>query len=227
MLSPYSFYSSQSGHELEATITRDCDANAARSKISLSDLAAFPHFLRFAGIQLYFLDPDSDSDDDELDNSDTPSIGEICQLFESQLPSIKPILDDSILTIYCGVHETKPARFRNNPELIDFLRNRLLTICDNSRSYDFLIYLKSDMSAAEYISSILQLPQIDQCSDVNIFLFFYRDQQIRLPVEAISKWLNQKWTKKGCRERLIDCDFGEVWKFVNILEMFNHLKEVF
>ena len=215
---------------MEATIARDRTANATSSKISLNDLAAFPPFLRFDEIQLWFLDPDSDSDDGELDNSDTPPIGEICRLFESQLPSIKPTLDDSILAIYFGVHETKPARFRNNPELIDFLRNRLLTICDNSRSYDFLIYFESDMSAAECISSILQMPQIDQCSDVMILLFFDRDdddnQQIRLPVEAISKWLNQKWTKKGWRELYIDCDGCKVWKCVNILEMFNHLKEV-
>ena len=225
----YSFYSSQSGHELEATIARDWNANATRAKISLSDLAAFPPFLRFDEIELRFLDPDSSflDSDGEMEFPDTTPIGESCQLFESQLPSIKPTLDDSILTIYCGVYETKPSRFRNNAELIDFLRNRLLTICDNSHGYDFYILLKSDMRAAEYISSILQMPQIDQCSYVTIFLYFDSDQQIRLPVETISKWINRKWTKKGWRKLLIDCDGGEVWNCVNIVEMLNHLKEVF
>ena len=214
------FYSSQSGHGLEATIAKEWFTH---SKISLTDLAVFPPFLRFDMVRLMLNNKHS------LPNPDAPPIGEICQLFESQLQSIKPTLDDSYLIFYGVVDETDPASFHDHTELVTFLRNRLLTICDKSRRYSFNVYLKSDVSAATkcaIISSILQMPQIVQCSNVSIRFWNndYYHYQLQLPVEEISKWLiNRKLGGKRMRSLLINYFCGGDG---NMREMFDHLKKV-
>ena len=161
-----------------------------------------------------------------VDDLDTPPIGEICQLLESQLQLIKPTLDDSRLIFYGVVDETNPTRFHDHAELVDFLRNRLLTIFDKSRCYEFLIDLKymSATTKCAITSSILQMPQIDQCSDVSIRFWNndYYHYQLQLPVEEISKWLNRKLSGKEMRLLRIEYryDVG------NMLEMLDHLKKV-
>ena len=205
---------------MKATIL---NARNTHSEISLTDLAAFPPFLRFDIVRL-ISNRDSLFDDSLFD--DTPPIGEICQLFESQLQSIKPTLDDSYLIFYGVVDETDPASFQDHAELVDFLRNRLLTICDKSRRYSFTVYLKSDVSAATkcaIISSILQMPQIVQCSNVSIRFWNNDYYQLQLPVEEISKWLNRKLGGKRMRSLLINYFCGGDG---NMREMFDHLKKV-
>ena len=213
-------YSSQNGHGLEAKIGKDY---FSWSKISLTDLTAFPAFFRVDRVSVLFPCPRVSLSA----HFDTPTIGEMCQLFVNQLQLIKPTLDGSHLFFYGLIDKAncKPSSFHDHTEVADFLRNRLLTICDKSRQCAFVVELEPDVSAATkcaIISSILQMPQIDQCSDVSINFWNNDYYQLQLPVEEISKWLNRKLSGKEMRSLRIKDDY----EIGNMLEMFDHLKKV-
>ena len=100
--------------------------------------------------------------------SDTLPITEKCLLFEKQLQSVKSALTGSVLCFWGIINESKASCFHDHLELLNYLRDRLLPICNKSREYKFDISFDSDKSAAEHvIASILETPQLNHCSSLN------------------------------------------------------------
>ena len=96
----------------------------------------FPSFLRFDKIDIYILTLPDENDEDE-GIWDTQLIAEKCQLFEDQLKLIKPALNGSILYFDIIIDQSNPSRFYDHDEVLKYLRNKLLPICDKSRGYEF------------------------------------------------------------------------------------------
>lgn len=212
--------SSQSGLGLEAKIHRNIEdiKYSDYSHISLSDLPTFPAFLRF-DIELF----SSWSDVDDEKAWDTQSIAAKCQFLEEQLKLIKPtILSVSELCFYGQIDKNNSSRFSDHSELLNFLRNRLLPICDGEepRAYGFVIVLYSEKSAGRCVlSSLLQIPEIDRSSQVEINI--YDAEQTNLPIGEISNWLHRKCDVQRERSLFIFSSPIE-----NLVEMFNQLKAV-
>ena len=85
--------------------------------------------------------------------------------------------------------------FNNYSTLIDYLQNRLLSICDSARGYKFRISLGQDENendVANVISSILQMPTIERCSNVDIVILCFWEVSKQLPAK-ITNWLDEKF----------------------------------
>ena len=133
---------------------------------------------------------------------------------------IKPeILNDSILCFAGAVDENDSSRFSDHSELLSYVRSRLLPACDDKpRGYHFVIDFNSEKSAAKcVITSLLQMPQIKCCSCVQIGI--YDAGQMKLPVKEISSCLHRNCDS----HRILHIYSGPI---ANLMEMFNHLKEV-
>ena len=94
----------------------------------------FPSFLRFDKIDIYILALPENEDDDE-EYLDTQPIAEKCKLFADQLQLMKAALDGSIMYFDFIIDQSNPSRFYNHDEVLKYLRNKLLPICDKSRGY--------------------------------------------------------------------------------------------
>ena len=131
--------------------------------ISFDDLKEFPAFLHFGEVDLHYWNDSNESSE---------SIGERCQLFGDILPAIKGALNDSNeIHFDAGINQKDQSEFYNHSTLIGYLRDEFLLICDSSRRYKFLIGFDSDQnSSSEVISSILKMPQVVQCPNVDIWL---------------------------------------------------------
>ena len=217
------FLSKLSGQKLKALIELCKTGGTRTTKISQSDLAALPPFLRFNIVDInvapaYILIL-NDND------NDTQPIAANCLLFENLLQSIKPALAGSKLSFYGIIDESKSACFRDHLELLNYVRDRLLTICDKSREYEFGIVFDSDESAAQHvITSILETSQLNHCSNAQFRIYYGSDElelQLRLPIKEISNWLHRK-CDRGRKKSLHIYSF----RIENFEEMFNHLKEV-
>ena len=83
----------------------------------------------------------------------------------------------------------------NDSTLIEHLRDELLPIFDSPRRYKFDVYYSdSKFITTDIIASILQLPQIRRCSNVELARsVIWTNGQTPGPVsmEAISNWLNR------------------------------------
>ena len=178
-------------------------------------MTTFPPFLRFDEVQLEY-------------DTGSQSLITKCQLFEGCLDSIKPALKDSNKICFAAKIDKDDSRhFSDHRNVVNYLRDRLLQICDSSRRYIFDIFLDLvEDSNTEFISSILQISQVRSCSNVSIELFGI-NVTARLPVEDISNWLVPK-TDDGAeicgkkKQNLII--FSHV--IPNAQEMWDHLKEV-
>ena len=150
-------------------------------EISLQDLALFPAFLRFRGVDLQY-------------HYGSKSIVEKCGLLDECLQSIKPALNDSnLISFKCFVCEYDQSAFFNHQTLIKYISERLLPICESSRSYSFFIgFISDENSASNIIASILQMTQISRygCFGVCIGLIG-KTVTAQLPIEPISTWLNR------------------------------------
>ena len=179
-----------------------------------------PSFLRFNKFRLVY-------------DSGSQSLITKCRLFEDCLESIKPALKDSNKTYFeASINRDHPNHFSDHLNLVIYLRDRLLPICDSSRRYVFSIWFTSDEnSASEVISSILQISQVRSCSHVSIELFGYNWSD-RLPVEDISNWLAQNTDdvveiygmRKWKENRFLKIIYSDV--ISNTQEMWEHLKQV-
>ena len=189
-------------------------------EISPSDLTAFPPFLRFGNVELDIAD--------SFDENDAQPIADKCLLFENLLQSVKPpALARSALFFSGAISESMPSCFHDHLELLNYLRDRLLPICNTSRAYEFCIIFDSDQSAAKHvIASILQTPQLDRCSSVHFdfFCFLELQPQLRLPVKEISNWLHLKCDRERKKSLRVNLDGIEI---ENSQEMIDHLQEVF
>ena len=99
----------------------------AKEKVSLalSELTIIPPFVRFDIVQLLYL-------------YGKEPIKEKCEWIESNLLPLKPALYDSIMVKFIGGIEQNDRRyFSNHSTLLDYIRCRLLPICDSFRGYKF------------------------------------------------------------------------------------------
>ena len=153
-------------------------------------------------------------------------IEEKCQLFGDLLPVIKGALNDSNEIFFeAGINQKDQSEFYNHSALIAYLRDEFLSICDSTRRYKFVITFDSDQnSGSKVISSILKMPQVVQCSNVDIWLLRIFDP-IELSVGEIAQWLNQKNDRIG---KKMEEKFLEIYsyKIQNVLEICEHLTEV-
>ena len=151
-------------------------------KTFFANLAVFPKFLRFNEVRLDY-------------ESCSESIEEKCDLIENCLAPFSDALKGSKSVQFHGTinGNNRLDRFSNHSQLVNYLRERLLPICNSSRAYQFFIRFFSDKeeAATNVISSILQLPQIKRCSNL-LFWFYHIEDQKQFPVEAISSWLIRK-----------------------------------
>lgn len=129
------------------------------------------------------------------------------------------------------INENNAQTFANHSELLDHLQRDLLPICNESLVYKFEIRFDSDSnSATNVLDKILQMTPIDRCSNVEIRLcdryFSGKQQPMQLPIESISKWVNQTYPRnnKKSNERFLQIYPTNV---LNIREIYGHLKEVF
>ena len=183
--------------------------------ISLVDLKSFPPFIRFERVWLqYFFG--------------SQSIEKKCQLFEGFLPSIKGALNAKKIVFNADISQNDPSNFSNHSSLVQYIRERLLIICDCDCQYVFRIGFYSDEnSKANVIKSILKMPQIVRCPNVEIKLYYIYDS-IQLPVKEIFQWLNQTADRIGVSGKKKDEKFLRIysWSIENILGMCEHLSEV-
>ena len=184
-----------------------------KKPISRANLKEFPVFLRFYGFHLPY-------------SIGLRPIEEKCQLFGDLLPVIKGALNDSNeIHFDAGINQKDQSEFYNHSALIAYLRDEFLSICDSTRRYKFVITFDSDQnSGSKVISSILKMPQVVQCSIVDILLLRNFDP-IEFPVGEIAQWLNQKNDRIGKKkeEKFLKIS---AYKIQNVLEIWKHLTGV-
>ena len=98
--------------------------------------------------------------------------------------------DSNKITLYAEIDFDRWGYFRDHIHLLEYLRTRLLPICNSSRAYKFDISLGTK-SAPDIIASLLQMPEIKCCSNVKIKFEQKRKVHNQLPVEEISNWLER------------------------------------
>ena len=183
--------------------------------ISLVDLKLFPAFLRFNDVYMSY-------------SLGLQSIEDKCQLFEGLLPTIREAFNDSKEIYFDGnINQNDKSKFNNHLTLVDYIRDGLLSICDSSRRYKFVINFFSDKnSGAKVIESILKMSQIVQCSNVEIWLPQMSDP-IQLPIKAIVRWINQI-DRIGVIGEKNEEKFLKIYsrKIQNVSRMCEHLTEV-
>ena len=158
--------------------------------MSLLNAASFPSFIRFDGASIVLSPSFFDEEDEGEELWDRQPIAGKCQLLEDQLKLIKPALNGSVMKIDANIDQDNPYCFDDHHELLKYLSDRFLPICDKSRGYEFWIGFESDANTTRFvISSILQMDQIDRCSNVKID--FLADDRTKLPIEEISNWLHR------------------------------------
>ena len=186
-------------------------------EISLQDLALFPAFLRFREVDLLY-------------HHGSQSIAEKCDLFDGCLQSIKPTLNDSnLINLNCLTAKNVQKQFSNHQTLVKYVSERLLPICESSRSYSFFIgFVSDENSASNVIDSILQMAQISRYGCFGVYIGLINNNPAQLPIETISTWLNRKSGAMEFRQK----QTGNVLRirssetFQNIPEMCDLLKTV-
>ena len=191
-------------------------------KISPTNLASFPAFLRFNNVELNW-------NAWNAWNWNTNSNEAMCKLTEKHLLPIKPALKDAkMITFSGGISPFREFFFRNHSKLLEFLRNRLLPICDSSHGYKFSIDIDSYKDAAgDIVSSILQIQQISRCFHAK-FSFYSVDQPINLPVEIVSNWLHRTFDENGNKKQKQE-RFLQIYSNAgteNLLQIWDSLKRV-
>ena len=201
--------------------------------LASNDLAKFP-FVHFDAINLNY-------------ESGSHLIANKCEMFVSHLKKLQQVGNANSICVSANISQKQAQRhkrhgdFRNHKQLLKHLRNELLPICGYCRQFEFRIGLVYDNYAVtNVITSILQMQQVNECSNVYISLVIpnqYEELPVgvgageQLPVEAISKWLHRSQNTNGGNEfvnqsqheRVFEIDVGKV---SNVMEMCSHLKKV-
>lgn len=190
-----------------------------RMELVLNELTTFSPFLRFDTVWLWSL-------------CDEHSIKEKCEFIESHLRPLKSALVDSQMIEFRARISAYDdgIDFSDHLQLLEYIRNRLLPICNSSLGYKFYIDFESDFnSAANVIASLLQMPEIKRCANVEIKIIHWRGRQNQLPIETISTWLERSAdvvenNVQKQRERSLTISTEGV--FGNTREMLDHMKTV-
>ena len=196
------------------------DVHTNKIAICQKNLAEFPKFLRFDRAKLRY-------------HRETPfkaTIAEKCQLFANYLQLLRKMLCNSNHIFVSGhIDKNDCGDFGDHLELLNYIQKDVLSICDGSLGYIFKIQFQSDQnSATNVIAKILQMPQIYRCLNVEIHLYGCKleNEQIQLPIETISKWVNQKYngSNKKSDERFLRIF---VYAVQNARAIYEHLKQVY
>lgn len=193
-----------------------------RKKIPLTRPATLPPFLRFNDIKVrYWGGPSSQ-----------PFV-EKCEFIESNLLQLKPVLNASRLIEFNA--EIKRHYFSDHLHLLDYIRNQFLPICHLPLGYKFhLCFFTARNSATNAIESLLEMREIKSCSNVEIIIpidsnSWMPREKIQLPVEAISKWLEESTdglknkAKHHKEKRFLDVALFEI---ENVRQMLGYLEKV-
>ena len=140
-----------------------------------------PQFLRFDCAKFNYRTP----------SNVTAPIAKKCQSVINYLQEVK-LNDANLINFICGIDKNNPSYFSGHSQLLDHFQNKLLPICGSSRGFKFEIYLFSDgVSYINLIAKILQMPQIECCSNVEIILNGRSLYPMQFPIESISNWLHR------------------------------------
>ena len=187
-----------------------------------NDLVEFP-FLRFDAIKLDY-------------NIGFHLIANKCETFVNQLQKFPRLNEANSICVLANISQKRRGYFIDHTQLLEHLHNQLLSIFGYCRRFEFRIGLGSDNgNITNIIASILEMQQVDECSNVAIHLddvkptYMYK---YRLPIETISNWLHRnrntdnggnEFANQNHQKRVLEI---EVALILNVLEMVNHLKEV-
>lgn len=188
-----------------------------RTELVLNELTTFSPFLRFDTIWLWSL------------YGEHP-IKEKCEFIERHLRPLKSaLIDSNMIDFRARISAYDDGiDFSDHLQLLEYIRNRLLPICNSSLGYKFYIDFESDFnSAANVIASLLQMPEIKRCANVEIKIT--SREQNQLPIETISNWLERSAdgmenNVQKHRERSLTISTDGV--FGNTREMIDHMKTV-
>lgn len=194
--------------------------NERKRKICRTDLIESTQFLRFDKVMFSCM----------TGYKNRLSIDTKCQLVVNYLKPIKKALNDSNkVHIAVPINKNFHTCFNDYSQILNWLRNDLLTICDSSREYKFEIstiewHSKSHTDRTSFIDSILQLAPIKLCANVEIRFDGDHLRPMKLPVKAISNWLHRKCEgigeKRFPRLRIYSSNIR------NAQELCDHLKTV-
>lgn len=125
-----------------------------------------------------------------------------CEFIERNLLPLKSALMDSVtIEFSANIDQNNRGDFINHSQLLDYIQNRLLPICHSSRGYRFCIKFKSDTdSDANVIASLLQMSELKSYLNIEIKIL-PREQERRLPIEAISNWLEKSVDGTECVDK--------------------------
>lgn len=170
-------YLKPTGNGLEAFIF-----GKEKKKISQSDLAVSPKFIRFGEVELIYR------------YTELP-IAEMCQAFVNCLQPLKRELNGTKLLHFHGhIHQKDRSCFNGQSQLLVHLRDELMPIFvfNPSRNYKFDIsfHTEDNNSSLNAVTQILQMAPIDRCSNLEIRLYGITEQL--LPVKEILNWLHRK-----------------------------------
>ena len=177
-----------------------------------------PRFLRFDNVELHY--------ESSVYVYALP-IAKKCESVVNYLRLIKS--NDLKLVHFNGtIDKNDRNNFSSYSRLLDHLQNELLPICGSSHHYIFEISFNSGLvTHTNLIANILQMPQIDCCSNVEIKLHgptLYQ-YQIQIPIEPISNWLHRNCNgiEEKSKERFLRiCPFS----FNSARELCIYLKKV-
>ena len=137
-----------------------------------------------------------------------------------------------MIKFYARIEDNDPRHFSDHSLLLQYIHDRIIPICNSPRAYKFNIwFLLGKHSAASELESLLQLTEIQRCSNVDIsFETFSGLVENELPVEAISNWLERfadgMENIRDEKEKLLRIGFYG-FRVQNALEMVDHLKTVY
>ena len=131
-----------------------------------------------------------------------------------------------MISFGCKVDEDDPSQFRNASALLDHVRH-ILSICDSSREYLFVLTPRTNSSDAfgNVIASILEMPTIANSAHTYIALIFI-SEQAQWAREIISNWLNRERREIDQNQRQQSLLLGCLIQYASIQEMCYSLKQV-
>ena len=182
-------------------------------------MANLPQFLRFDCAKFNYRTPNI--------GYVTAPIAKKCQSVINYLQEMK-LNDANLINFICGIDKNNPSYFSDHSQLLDHFQNKLLPICGTSRGFKFEIYLFSDgVSYINLIAKILQMPQIECCSNVEIILNGRSLYPMQFPIESISNWLHRNCDgiEEKSKERFLRI-FSFSFLCARELELCDHLKKV-
>lgn len=150
--------------------------------ISFTEMTTIPPFVRLKDVELWYM------------KDFQQPIEEKCAFIENRLLPFQSALNDSnMIECYARIRiDQYRDDFNDHLGFIEYIRNRMLPICNSSRGYKFFIIFESDVnSGTNVIASLLQMAEIKRCPNVEINLCIPWECQNQLPVEEISNWLER------------------------------------